>query len=160
MSESLCLQNGSRKLWNEQKCCPFWRHCDAFGCHFRDLGCLETGSYLVGSRNNYRRHPKSGPRLPNGRQLGYQGRKDPAVRFRSGRSMDLHRFIRTSMDLDGFKCIYVNLFGFEWMYVDYIDLSGCLSFFIDFARISMIQGLPSSVMAWLAGRMVAGWLAS
>ena len=32
-------------------------------------------------------------------------------------------------------------------------------FFMDLARISMIQLLPSSVMGLLAGRMVAGWLA-
>ena len=30
---------------------------------------------------------------------------------------------------------------------------------MDLEGISMIQGLPSSVMGWLAGRMVAGWLA-
>ena len=34
MSESLCVQNGSRVLWNGHKFCLCWRPCDAFGCNF------------------------------------------------------------------------------------------------------------------------------
>ena len=64
-------------------------------------------------------------------------------------TQDFHGFAWIYVNFNGFRCIYVDLHGFIWTC---IDLTGFTLFFMDLGGISMTQGLPSSVMGWLAGQ--------